>query len=80
MSKFSIQATATGAVTSWNAVVECGLNNTTFSTVTTIDSVTNGTGATVWGVDKPCLYFRSRMTAITLGGGTNVVVVILGMQ
>ncbi len=79
MSKFSIQATATGAVTSWNVVLECGNNNSGFTTIATVDSVTNGTGNTQFTSDKPCLYFRSRMTAITLGGGTNVVVVILGM-
>lgn len=80
MSKFSIQVVATGAVTSWNVVIEGSLNNSNFTTITTVDSVTDGTGTVKFGAaSTPCLYFRSKCTAISLGAGTNVVTTILGL-
>ncbi len=80
MSKFSVQVVATGAVTSWNVVLEGSLNNSNFTTLATVDSVADGTGTVKFGATStPCLYFRSRCTAIVVGSGTNVVTTILGL-
>lgn len=78
---FTIAAKATGAVTSWTIVLECSLDNTNFSTVLTHTNVTPADGQTMsTGTNLyPCLYYRSRSTAITLGGGTNVIATIVGM-
>lgn len=77
---FSLSVAETGTVTSWTVVLECSLDNTTFTTVLTHTN-TSGNGATVFGGTTafPCLYFRSRASAITLGAGTNVIATILGM-
>lgn len=79
MTKFSMQVKATGAVTSWTVVLEVSLNGTQWTTIATHDNVVPGDGimAIVQG-PVPALFFRSRCSAITLGGGTNVVVTILG--
>lgn len=77
---FSLSVAETGTVTSWTVVLECSLDDTTFTTVLTHTN-TSGNGATVFGGTTafPCLYFRSRASAITLGAGTNVIATILGM-
>lgn len=77
---FSLSVAETGTVTSWTVVLECSLDDTTFTTVLTHTN-TSGSGATVFGGTTafPCLYFRSRASAITLGAGTNVIATILGM-
>lgn len=78
---FTIAVKATGAVTSWSVVLECSMDNVNFSTVLTHSNVTPGDGQTLSSGTSlfPCLYFRSRSTALVLGGGTNVVATILGM-
>jgi hypothetical protein len=78
---FSLQVTATGAVTSWTVNLECSLDNTTFTTVLTHTNTSPGTGQIVsLGTSAfPCLYFRAKASALSLGSGTNVVAVILGM-
>lgn len=81
MSKFSMQAAVTGAVTSWNIVLEGSNNNTTFFTIMTLDSVADASALLKFsGANSyPCLYVRSRCTAIALGAGTNVIATILAM-
>lgn len=78
---FAIGVVATGAVTSWTVVLECSLDNSNFTAILTHTNTTPGTGQTVFSGTSllPCLYFRSRTSAITLGAGTNLVVTILGM-
>lgn len=81
MKYFSVAVKATGAVTSWSVVLEGSLDNTNFSTILTHTNSAPGDGL-ILSVTAPfpVLYFRSRCSAITLGGGTNVVTTILGMQ
>lgn len=81
LKSFTVAVKATGSVTSWTVALECSLDNTNFTTVLTHTSVTPGDGQAMFGGTSltPCLYFRSRCTAITLGAGTNVVATILGM-
>lgn len=78
---FSIQVKGTGAAaTAWDVVLEGSLNNVNFTTI-----VSHGT-ADLDGTTKsfatpfPVLYLRSRCASITLGGATNVVATILGVQ
>lgn len=76
---FTIQATATGAVTSWSIVLEGSLDNVTFTTLLTHTNVDPGSGGAKFSTaGTPFLYFRSNCTAFVLGGGTNVIVTILG--
>lgn len=77
---FSMSVVETGVVTSWTVVLECSLDNSNFTTVLTHTNTSPGTGSIVFGGTTafPCLYFRSRTSAITLGSGTNVIATILG--
>lgn len=73
---FSLQVTQTGGVTVWNVVLEGSLDNTTFTTIATHTNA-DLTGTTLFSVDKPLLYYRSRCVTIT--GGTNLTAVIIGV-
>lgn len=78
---FSIQVVGTGAApTSWDIVIEGSLNNVNFTTIVA-HATADGNG-TVKNATAPfpVLYLRSRCTAITLGGATNAVATIVGMQ
>lgn len=81
LKSFALAVKATGAVTSWTVVLECSLDNTNFTTVLTHTNVTPADGQALFAGTSltPCMYFRSRVSAITLGGGTNVIATILGM-
>lgn len=77
---FAISVRQTGVVTAWTVVLEVSLDGSNFTTVATHTQVI-GTGVTVWSsVASPAFYFRSRVTAFTLGLGTNVVATVLGME
>lgn len=78
---FSIQCKGTGAAaTAWNIVVEGSLDNVNFSTIATHATADLDGTVKAFTTPFPVLYFRSRCTAITLGGATNVVATILGVQ
>lgn len=81
LKSFTLAVKATGAVTSWTVVLECSLDNSNFTTVLTHTNATPADGQAMFSGTSlaPCLYFRSRASAITLGGGTNVIATILGM-
>lgn len=82
MRKFGLQVKGTGATpTSWTVVLEGSLDGTNYTTILTHVNGTNADGAVVWSsaVETPCLYFRARCSALTLGGATNVVATILGV-
>lgn len=81
VSAFGIQVQATGAVTSWDVRLEGSLNNSTFTTILTHTNVT-GDGVVLWSgsLEAPTLYFRARAAGLVLGGGTNIVVTILGQN
>ena len=80
--KFGLQVKGTGAApTSWDVKLEGSLDGTNFSEV--LDHATGiGDGAIMWSgvLDSPCLYFRSRVAALSLGTATDIVVTILGME
>ena len=79
---FALQVDQTGAVTSWEVVLEGSLDGTTFTTLLTAVSATDN-GKVIFpasGIITPVLYFRARCSAIVLGGGTNVIAKILGVQ
>lgn len=80
MQNFALQCKQTGTVTSWTVVLEASLDGTNYVTVLTHSKATDGDGAIVFsGANKyPALYFRSRCTEVTLGGGTNVIATIVG--
>lgn len=80
MSTFGLQCKQTGTVTSWTVVLEGSLDGTNFVTILTHTKAGNNDGGIVWtsAALYPVLYFRSQCTAITLGGGTNVVATIVG--
>lgn len=79
---FGLQVKGTGvAAASWTVVLEGSLDGTNYTTVLTHQSGTNSDGAVAWSsaVLTPCLYFRSRCTALSLGSATNIVATILGV-
>ena len=76
LSYFTIQTVATGGVTSWTILLEGSLDGTNFFTILTASNATPAISTTAaW----PVRYFRSRCSAIVLGGGTNVIAYILGV-
>jgi hypothetical protein len=79
---YSVQVTGTGAAaTAWDVRLECSLDNVGFTTVLTHTNVDGDTTMKASGsAGFPCLYFRSRTAGLTLGGATNIVVRILGVQ
>jgi hypothetical protein len=79
---YSVQVKGTGAVaTAWSIVLEGSLDGTNFDTILAHDE-NIGDGKIMFGSasPSPCRYFRSRCVSITLGGATNIVVTILGIQ
>jgi len=76
---FTISVKATGAVTSWTALLEGSIDNTNFTTILTHTNVT-GDGVALFsgGTLSPSLYVRSRVSELSLGSGTNIVVTIIG--
>jgi hypothetical protein len=77
---YSIQVTATGAVTSWDVRLEGSIDGVTYTQIVQHTNA-DGTGITKASANRfPAMFFRSRCAAIVLGGGTNVVVKILGIQ
>lgn len=78
---FSILVKGTGsAATAWNVVLEGSLDNVTFTTILTHTQATgDGVLLSTTTSFTPSLYFRSRLTSITLAPATAIVVTILGM-
>lgn len=78
---FSILVKSTGtAATAWNVVLEGSLDNVNFTTILTHTNVTgDGVLLSTTTSFTPSLYFRSRLTSITLTPATAIVVTILGM-
>jgi len=81
LKSFSIVVKGTGApATAWNVVLEGSLDNVTFTTILTDTQVTgDGVLLSTTTSFTPSLYFRSRLTSITLTPATAIVVTILGM-
>jgi hypothetical protein len=80
--RYAILVKGTGAsATTWNIVLEVSLDNTNFTTVLThTNTVGDGAMMMSGSLSSPALYFRSRVTALSLGSATNVVVTILGLD
>lgn len=78
---FSIQVKGTGAAaTAWTVVLEGSLDNTNFTTLLTHQTADGDGTLKSITAPAPILYFRSRCSALTLGGASNVVTTILGVQ
>lgn len=79
---FAVQVKGTGAsATTWDVRLECSLNGVEFTTVIShtnadLDGTTKASGSTLF----PCRHFRSRTAGIVLGGASDIVVTILGVQ
>ncbi len=79
---FGLQVKGTGAsATSWTVLLEGSLDGTNFTEIFTHTNTTNSDGATAWSsaVATPCLYIRSRCSAVVLGGASAIVATILGV-
>src|SRR5436190_15576770 len=61
-----------GTLTSWSAVIEGSIDNTNWTTV--CGPHTTPDGATVFSVDKPSLFCRVNLTALSLGTATSVTI------
>ena len=79
---FSVQVSGTGGVpTLWTVVLEGSLDGVNFSPILTHTNTT-GNGSVLWLGSNPATsrYFRSRVTGLTLGPATNIVVSVLGQS
>lgn len=79
---FGIQITSTGGTpTLWTVVLEGSLDGTNFTTILTHTNIL-GINVSLWSgaVLSPCLYFRSRVSVLTLGGATNITATIIGKK
>lgn len=79
---FALQIKKLGLVTSWSVVLEGSLDGAEFSQILSHSSSSNSDGSMEWSgqLESPCLYFRSRCTALVLGAGTNIKATILGVS
>jgi hypothetical protein len=80
---FSIEVKGTGAsATSWQVVLEGSLDNVNFTTILNHVNTFVGDGQVLYSGAAlgASLYFRSRCVSVVLGGATNIVVTILGMN
>jgi hypothetical protein len=82
LSNFSIQCKGTGAApTTWDIRLEGSLDGTNFSEILRHrNAVGDGNVLSTGALRNPILFFRSRAQAITLGGASDIVTTILGME
>lgn len=72
MSKFGLQVDQSGGVTSWDVRAEGSLNGSGWQELAAHTNISPGDNGTVWTVDKPCRFVRSRAAGLVLGGGTAI--------
>lgn len=78
-SKFTIVVSATGTITSWTVILEGSIDAINFTTIATHTNLIGNNISIFSGVNlTPCLYFRTKCTALVLGIGTNIVSTVLG--
>lgn len=81
LSNFTLLVTTTGTVTSWIVILEGSIDGINFSTMATHTNLVGANISVFPGVNKsPCLYFRTRCTALLLGLGINITATVLGSQ
>jgi hypothetical protein len=72
-SSFSLQVSGTGAAaTLWNVDLEASNDGVTYTAILN-HATADGNGTIKFVVDKPCLYYRTRCAALTLGAATNII-------
>jgi len=79
---FTIQVVGTGAAaTTWTVAIEGSLDGVNFSEIANHTNA-DGDGAVVWAGANiaASAYFRTNVTALTLGAATNITVYALGIQ
>lgn len=79
-SRFGMAVKGTGAAASaWTVNLQVSLDGTNYATLLS-HANSDGDGAAVWvPTPSPALYFRTNVSALTLGSATNIVVTIIGM-
>lgn len=79
---FSLVVVQTGTVTSWTVTLEISVDfGGSWSTLLTHTKVGQGDGVAIANTTPfPSTAFRMKCTAITLGGGTNVVATVMAMN
>ena len=80
MRQFTLLVKKTGAVTSWLVILEGSLDGVRFSQIAKHTDLI-GDGESVFSGTNlsSCLYFRTRCSAITLGAGTKITAIALGV-
>lgn len=78
---YGVQVKGTGAAaTSWTVNLQASLDGTNYATILTHTNTVDSDGAIAWiSTPAPALYFKSNVSAVTLGSATNIVVTIVGM-
>lgn len=80
LESYAIQVKGTGAAAgAWDVRLEGSLNGVDFTQILAHTNV-DGDGVTKFSgtADSPALYMRSRVSGLTLGAATNIIVTILG--
>jgi hypothetical protein len=78
-SRMGIQVKGTGAApTSWTVLLEGSINGTDYDTLATHDTAEGDGGILFVPLPAPVKKFRSRCSALSLGGATNIVASIIG--
>lgn len=81
MRVFSMSVKATGAIVSWTVKLEGSLDGENFTEILSHTNVIGNNVCLFTGSSMfPCLYFRARCSAISLGLGTNITSTILGVR
>jgi hypothetical protein len=79
---FGVQVRGVGAAaTSWTVELQVSLDGTNFVTLTTHSDSTDANGDILWiSTPAPALWFRSEVTAVTLGSATALSTTIIGVD
>ncbi len=79
---YAIAIKGTGAsATTWDVRLEGSLDNTNFTQILQhTNTIGDGVALFSGSALSPALYIRSRVSGLVLGGATNIVVTILGIQ
>ncbi len=78
---FTLQVSAQGSVTSWTAALQGSLDGVNWTDILTRKSTNPNPYQTASGaVDAPETYIRSNVSALTLGPGTSITVIIFGTR
>lgn len=77
---YSVQVKGTGAAAgAWDVSLQGSIDGVNFSEIAN-HATGSGDGAVVFSTEAPAMYFRANCNSLTLGGASNIVVHMLGVE